>query len=196
MHLAIAYDPGSGEIILARRVKEDVPFDGLTDLISAGEVPAEVKEVLWPGFGTDSETQTALGEVVREARDKSLAVLVLPGGDLPDPEAQKVDGGELVDKTESELVAALKVKRVAEIKAMAAAKFARNGPFPDWKVLRHRDQVAAGGATDLTETEYQDLLTARQNVRDTSTQLEAEVNAKIKISTLLAVDLSPLEALA
>lgn len=196
MHLAIAYDPGNGEIILARRVKEDVPLDGLTDLINAGDVPAEVKEILWPGYGTDAETQTALGEVVREARDKSLAVLILSDGDPPDPEAQKVDGGELVDKTESELVAALKVKRVAEIKALAASKFSRNGPFPDWKVIRHRDQIAAGGATDLTDTEYKDLLTARQNVRDTSTQLEAEVNAKLKVNTIMAVDLSLREALA
>ncbi len=192
MNLAIVYDPTSGQIILTRRVREDVPFDDVPDLIGAADLAAEVKDVLWPGSGTDNETQTALGEVVRLARDKALAVLILPDGDPPDPENKKVSGGAVVDKTESELVAGLKVKRVAYIKALAANLLSQT----DWKVIRHRDQLAAGAATDLTDTEYQDLLAARQQVRDTSTQLEGEVNAKLKVSTIMAVDLSPLEALA
>ncbi|MBU0514216.1 MAG: hypothetical protein KJ621_05535 [Proteobacteria bacterium] len=109
-----------------------------------------------------------------------------------DPETQKVVDGQVVDKIESELVAVLKVKRVAEIKVLAHALLSRT----DWKRTRHRDQLDAGAATDLTDTEYQDMLAARQDLRDLSTQLEAEVNAKLKVSTIMAVDLSQLEALA
>jgi len=36
----------------------------------------------------------------------------------------------------------------------------------DWKVIRHRDQLAAGATTSLTDTEYQQLLSDRQTVRD------------------------------
>jgi len=36
----------------------------------------------------------------------------------------------------------------------------------DWKVIRHRDQLAAGIVTSLTEQEYNDLLVERQTLRD------------------------------
>lgn len=36
----------------------------------------------------------------------------------------------------------------------------------DWKVTRHRDQIAQGIQTSLTDEEYQQLLIDRQNARD------------------------------
>ena len=36
----------------------------------------------------------------------------------------------------------------------------------DWQVIRHRDQLAAGITTSLTDQEYTDLLEQRQTVRD------------------------------
>lgn len=36
----------------------------------------------------------------------------------------------------------------------------------DWKVIRHRDQVAKASNTSLTETKYKALLTERQTARD------------------------------
>lgn len=36
----------------------------------------------------------------------------------------------------------------------------------DWQVIRHRDQLASGESTSLTEEEYQALLTTRQEKRD------------------------------
>lgn len=36
----------------------------------------------------------------------------------------------------------------------------------DWKVTRHRDQIAQGIQTSLTDEEYQQLLVDRQNARD------------------------------
>jgi hypothetical protein len=38
----------------------------------------------------------------------------------------------------------------------------------DWMVIRHRDQVDAGVATSLTNTQYINLLTYRQALRDLS----------------------------
>jgi hypothetical protein len=38
----------------------------------------------------------------------------------------------------------------------------------DWMVIRHRDQVEAGTATTLTNTQYQNLLIYRQALRDLS----------------------------
>lgn len=36
----------------------------------------------------------------------------------------------------------------------------------DWQVIRHRDQLALGIETSLTEAEYMELLKARQKARD------------------------------
>ena len=36
----------------------------------------------------------------------------------------------------------------------------------DWKVIRHRDQLAANIPTKLTDEEYQELLKQRQKARD------------------------------
>lgn len=36
----------------------------------------------------------------------------------------------------------------------------------DWKVIRHRDQLAAGVATTLSEQEYNQLLSERQAARE------------------------------
>ena len=38
----------------------------------------------------------------------------------------------------------------------------------DWKVTRHRDQLALGITTSLTDEEYQALLTNRQSWRETA----------------------------
>lgn len=35
-----------------------------------------------------------------------------------------------------------------------------------WKILRHRDQLDAGGVTTLTDAEYKALLSYRQALRD------------------------------
>jgi len=44
----------------------------------------------------------------------------------------------------------------------------RNGKLyeTDWMVLRHRDQVESGSSTTLSNTQYQNLLTYRQQLRD------------------------------
>lgn len=36
----------------------------------------------------------------------------------------------------------------------------------DWKVIRHRDQLALGIPTTLCQAEYEDLLEKRQNARN------------------------------
>jgi len=36
----------------------------------------------------------------------------------------------------------------------------------DWQVIRHRDQLAAGETTSLSDAEYQQLLTDRQVARE------------------------------
>lgn len=47
----------------------------------------------------------------------------------------------------------------------------------DWKIIRHKEQIDAGAETTLTEQQYNDLLTARQSVRDWSNDKEAELDA-------------------
>jgi hypothetical protein len=53
---------------------------------------------------------------------------------------------------------------------MASVAEVRTGKLyeTDWMVLRHRDQVEAGTATTLTNTQYQNLLIYRQALRDLS----------------------------
>lgn len=36
----------------------------------------------------------------------------------------------------------------------------------DWKVIRHRDQLALGIPTELCQAEYEDLLERRQRARN------------------------------
>jgi len=67
----------------------------------------------------------------------------------------------------------IKQQKITEIKQKAAGELSAT----DYKVIRHRDQLAASLPTTLTSTEYQTLLTQRQAIRDKSNNLEAQVNA-------------------
>jgi hypothetical protein len=42
----------------------------------------------------------------------------------------------------------------------------------DWQVLRHRDQLAAGETTSMTDADYQALLAHRQHLRDIPQDIE------------------------
>jgi hypothetical protein len=46
----------------------------------------------------------------------------------------------------------------------------RNLNSTDWKMVRHRDQLASGIATSLTDEEYQTLLTSRQSWREKASE--------------------------
>ena len=46
----------------------------------------------------------------------------------------------------------------------------RNLNRTDWKMIRHRDQLASGVATSLTDEEYQTLLTSRQSWREKASE--------------------------
>jgi len=73
-------------------------------------------------------------------------------------------------------LAELKDDRIAYIKQSAYYELKAT----DWKVLRHRDQLAddsTGSSTSLSDNEYQALLLERQNIRDYSNQLETEINS-------------------
>lgn len=52
----------------------------------------------------------------------------------------------------------------------------------DWKCLRHRDQIAAGGETSLTAAQYSTLLTSRQSIRDWSNAQDAIIDGMSDIA--------------
>ena len=66
----------------------------------------------------------------------------------------------------------MKERKVDRVKKVTYSKLQES----DWKVLRHRDQVAAGQGTSLTSQEYQDLLTERENIRIQSDDYEQQIN--------------------
>ena len=183
----------TGQIKLNPIVEAVVPFDqvqGLVD-IDYGSMDTAVREKLWPNYGTEDEYHTPLGHVIAFLKRNGLTDygVLFVEGERPDPAVKKVEAGAVVNKTESDLVADLKVQRIAEVKALAARRLEAT----DWKVLRHLGQKAAGVTTSMTDAEYQALETERQGVRDLSDQLEAEISAKLKVSTVMAVDVSGLE---
>lgn len=66
-----------------------------------------------------------------------------------------------------------KRQKISETKQYAATELSTT----DYKVIRHRDQTDAGLPTTLTTTEYQQLLTDRQAIRDRSNEIKAQINA-------------------
>lgn len=82
--------------------------------------------------------------------------------------------GNLIDITQTpKPLDLIKQQRIAEFKQKAAAELSPT----DYKVIRHRDQLAASLPTTLTDTQYQQLLLNRQAIRDKSNTLEAQVQA-------------------
>jgi len=80
----------------------------------------------------------------------------------------------------------LKALKIVCIKSMAGTILTRT----DWRVLRHRDQVAGHTTTTITETEYQALLQSRQAVRDKSSELEDRIDACMTVEDVEAVDIN------
>ncbi|MHB8171218.1 MAG: hypothetical protein ACYDG6_06715 [Thermincolia bacterium] len=80
-------------------------------------------------------------------------------------------------------LAEIKRQKITEIKLRAKAEL----DATDYKVIRHRDQVANNLTTALTSIEYQALLTSRQAVRDKSNTLETQVNAATTDTAVYAV---------
>ncbi len=89
--------------------------------------------------------------------------------------------------TQAELDAAwlpaLRADKMQEFKAKAKAELDPT----DYKVVRHRDQVAAGQPTTLTNAQYLQLLADRNAIRDKSNTLEQQVIAAQTEATILAV---------
>lgn len=54
----------------------------------------------------------------------------------------------------------------------------------DWKVIRHRDQVDLGVTTSLSNAEYIQLLTDRNNIRLNTNQIENELNSITSVETI------------
>jgi len=81
-----------------------------------------------------------------------------------------------------------KAERVAEVKALAAAKLRDM----DWRTLRFVGQWKAGRTTKDSEADFVAHETAKDDVRSLSDQIEAAVNACETIDAVLAVDVSGL----
>ena len=183
----------TGQIKLNPIVEAVVPFDQVPGLVDTdyGSMDTAVQERLWPNYGTGDEYHTPLGHVIAYLKRNGTTDygVLFVAGERPDPATKKVENGAVVDKVESDLVADLKVQRIAEVKDLAARRLSAT----DWKVLRHLGQKAAGATTSMTDAEYQALETERQGIRNLSNQLEATISSKIKVSTVMAVDVSALE---
>lgn len=78
---------------------------------------------------------------------------------LPFSEHQKwkLDNGAIIVDTEAEAIEEQKLRN-RELRAYLGET--------DWLVIRHRDQLDAGIATSLSEAQFQELLTKRQDARD------------------------------
>lgn len=81
-------------------------------------------------------------------------------------------------------LAEIKQQKIAEIKLRAKGEL----DATDYKVIRHRDQLAANlAATSMTATAYQALLTNRQDIREKSNTLETQINAATTSTAIYAV---------
>lgn len=79
----------------------------------------------------------------------------------------------------------LKKDAIERAKLYAAGLLSRT----DWKVIRYRDQAAAGIETSLSETEYVELLEHRQAIRDRSDEIEAKIRDAETAEDVRAIDL-------
>lgn len=65
-----------------------------------------------------------------------------------------------------------KLSKIKEIKAKAGVLLSES----DWKITRHEEQIKINAGTSLTETEFTNLLTERESIREQSNDMEGEVN--------------------
>lgn len=82
----------------------------------------------------------------------------------------------------------LKVLKTQQVKREAARRIEQS--CPDYKVLRHKEQVELEAATTLTSAEYTALIELRQAIRTASNTIEAEVAVFNSLEGLAALDIS------
>jgi hypothetical protein len=97
--------------------------------------------------------------IVQDSEGKKMVMTVVSS--MPQlPEGWSVLG--LADDL-PEAIAEIEAATQADSAKATAKQFLADS---DWKVLRHRDQIALGIATSMTEEEMTALQTARQAARD------------------------------
>lgn len=79
-------------------------------------------------------------------------------------------------------------RKVMEAKSEAASRI--NVHAPDYKVLRHREQVELSIPTTLTTAEYDAMLQLRQAIREASNTIESEIRSITEIGLLEAFSVS------
>lgn len=93
--------------------------------------------------------------------------------------------GEILARTENDRLPEIKTKKIVEIKV--SAKNEIEALYPDWKKLRHLDQVERDSELSMTTEQYNAYLDLRQGVRNKSNSKEAEIEAATTIGDALAV---------
>jgi hypothetical protein len=82
----------------------------------------------------------------------------------------------------------LKKETIMEVKAEASRRI--NTVMPDWKIIKHRDQIELGVPTSLSAEEYIAKQQKRQAIRDASNIIEAEINAMTNADAISALDIA------
>lgn len=79
-------------------------------------------------------------------------------------------------------------RKVMEAKSDAARRI--NVFAPDYKVLRHREQIELSLPTTLAAAEYESMIQLRQAIREASNTIEAEIRAITELGLLEAFSVS------
>lgn len=77
--------------------------------------------------------------------------------------------------TDTRSLTELKLIKINEVKQTAKRRIERDAP--DWKIMRHKDQIELGLSTDITHDEYINYLSKRQLIRSASDQIEKEIDS-------------------